>query len=40
MWTWAISPAGTGSIGDLLFEDVGNDGVYNVGTDTRLSTSR
>ncbi len=29
-------PSGTGSIGDQIFEDVGNDGIYNAGPDTGI----
>jgi uncharacterized repeat protein (TIGR01451 family) len=30
---WGYEPAGSGVIGDLVFNDVGNDGAFNSGTD-------
>jgi len=34
---FGYQPTGTGSIGDTIFEDIGNDGVFNAGTDIGIS---
>lgn len=34
---FGYQPGGSGSIGDLLFEDVGNDGGFDVGTDKPIT---
>jgi uncharacterized repeat protein (TIGR01451 family) len=33
---FGFTPAGTGSIGDTVFKDVGNDGTFNAGIDTGI----
>ena len=34
---FGYQPAGSGDIGDMVFADIGNDGVFNVGTDNGIS---
>ena len=33
---WGYKPGGTGVIGDKVFEDIGNDGAFNSGTDVGI----